>query len=56
MGDLVWLHSPVVPRGSSRKLHHPWTGPYKIVNYQILHIAFRVAEEDAVAWSSILIG
>ena len=25
VGDLVWLHSPVVPRGSSRKLHHPWT-------------------------------
>ena len=31
VGDLVWLHSPVVPHGSSRKLHHPWTGPYKIV-------------------------
>ena len=24
VGDLVWLHSPVIPRGSSRKLHHPW--------------------------------
>ena len=31
VGDLVWLHSPVFPCGSSRKLHHPWTGPYKIV-------------------------
>lgn len=30
-GDLVWLHSPVVPRGQSKKLHQPWTGPYKIV-------------------------
>ena len=25
-GDLVWLHSTVVPRGKSRKLLHPWTG------------------------------
>ena len=30
-GDLVWLHSPVVPRGQSRKLHCPWTGPFKVV-------------------------
>ena len=29
-GDLVWLHSPVVPRGKSRKFHHPWTGPWRI--------------------------
>ena len=31
VGDLVWLHSSVVPHGSFRKLHHPWTGPFKIV-------------------------
>ena len=30
-GDLVWLHSPAVPRGKSRKLHHPWTGPFRVV-------------------------
>ena len=30
-GDLVWLHSPAVPRGRSRKLHHPWKGPLKVV-------------------------
>ena len=40
-GDLVWLHSTVVPPHSHRKLHHPWSGPYKIVaklsdlNYKI---------------------
>ena len=28
---LVWLHSPVVPRGRSRKLHHPWTGPWCVL-------------------------
>ena len=31
VGDLVWLHSPAIARGSSRKLHCPWQGPYKIV-------------------------
>ena len=30
-GDLVWLHSPVVPRGKSKKFHHPWTGPFKVI-------------------------
>jgi hypothetical protein len=41
VGNLVWFHNPVVPQGTSRKLHHPWSGPYKIVkclsdvNYRI---------------------
>ena len=30
--DLVWLHSTVVPRGKSKKLHHPWRGPYRIIS------------------------
>ena len=29
-GDLVWLFSPAVPRGKSKKLHHPWSGPYRV--------------------------
>ena len=29
--DLVWLHSTVIPPGHSRKLHHPWTGPFKVI-------------------------
>ena len=31
VGDMVWLHSALVPRGKSRKLHHPWTGPWQVV-------------------------
>ncbi|KAL5479408.1 hypothetical protein EMCRGX_G022928 [Ephydatia muelleri] len=31
VGDWVWLHSPAVPRGQCRKIHHPWTGPFKVV-------------------------
>ena len=30
-GDLVWLHSAVVPKGQSKKLHHTWTGPLRVV-------------------------
>ena len=30
-GDLVWLHSTVIPRGQAKKLYHPWTGPWKVV-------------------------
>ena len=31
-GDLVWLHSPAVPRGQSKKLHRPWAGPFRVVS------------------------
>ena len=29
--QLIWLHLPVIPQGHSKKLHHPWTGPYRII-------------------------
>ena len=40
-GDYVWLHSPMGKREVSKKLYHPWSGPYKVVkklseaNYRI---------------------
>ena len=43
VGTQVWLHLSALPRGSSKKLHHPWTGPYRVikrlsdVNYRIQH-------------------
>ena len=40
-GDLVWLHSPVVPCGASRKLHQPWTGPYKIIK-RLADVTYRI--------------
>ena len=46
-GNLVWLHSSAVPRGRSKKLHNPWTGPYKIIRrladatYRIEDLRFR---------------
>ena len=31
LGDTVWLLVSVVDKGQSRKLHHPWKGPYYVV-------------------------
>ena len=41
VGSLVWLHSPVVARGKSRKLHHPWTGPYRVIK-RISEATYRI--------------
>ena len=30
IGDMVLLHSCVIPRGKCRKLHNPWTGPFRV--------------------------
>ena len=46
-GDLVWLHTSAVPRGRSKKLHCPWSGPFSIVRrlsdavYRIQHTKAR---------------
>ena len=29
--DLVWLHSPVVGKGKSKKFHCSWQGPYRVI-------------------------
>ena len=29
--DMVWLHSTTIPKGGSKKFHHPWSGPYRVV-------------------------
>ena len=45
-GDLVWLHPPIVPRGKSKKFHHPWTGPFKVIKCQKSPTEFKVSQED----------
>ena len=30
-GEHVWVHNPAVPRGKSKKLHQPWTGPFRVL-------------------------
>ena len=39
--SLVWLHSVVVPKGQSHKLHHPWTGPYHTVK-DLSDVTYRI--------------
>ena len=54
-GDWVWLHSPVIPRGSCCKLHLPWKGPYTIVKrYQILHTGCSIYRNGRTDKLSIL--
>ncbi|KAL5460143.1 hypothetical protein EMCRGX_G033570 [Ephydatia muelleri] len=42
-GDMAWLFNPAIRKGQPRKLHKPWSGPYRIrrkmseVTYQIQH-------------------
>ena len=31
VGDHVWLHTTVLARGNTKKLHHPWKGPYHVL-------------------------
>ena len=42
-GDLVWLHTPAVPKGVARKFHRPWTGPYKVVR-RISDATYRIQD------------
>lgn len=42
--DQVWLRNPIVPRGSSRKLHCPWQGPFKIVKC-IGNVLYKIQDE-----------
>ena len=42
-GDLVWVHSPAVPRGKSPKFHCPWNGPY-CVKKKINDVLYRVKD------------
>ena len=41
VGDLVWLHSPAVPRGKAPKFHRPWRGPFQIVKV-LSDVTFRI--------------
>ena len=42
-GELVWLYSPAISRGNSRKLYHPWQGPFWIVK-QLSEVTYRIQD------------
>ncbi|KAL5502559.1 hypothetical protein EMCRGX_G009355 [Ephydatia muelleri] len=43
VGDLVWLHNPVISKGAKRKLHCPWTGPFKVVK-KLSTVVYRIQD------------
>ena len=46
-GEYVWLNSPMEWRGTSKKLHHPWSGQFKVLKgYQILPTGFSSCKEE----------
>ena len=42
-GDLVWLHNLAIPPGQSAKLHHPWKGPYRVID-RVSDADYRIEE------------
>ena len=33
VGDTVWLLDTVIQKGQSKKFHHPWKGPYRVLKH-----------------------
>ena len=40
-GDLIFMHSPVLKKGVTKKLHKPWLGPFKVLE-KINEVNYRV--------------
>ena len=45
VGDHVWVLFPQVPRGKSRKLYRPWSGPFIVVK-KLSDVTYRVQETN----------
>ena len=41
--DLVWLLNPVTPKGKSRKLYCPWSGPFCVVK-KLSSVVYRIQD------------
>ena len=41
--NLVWLLNPVTPKGKSRKLHCPWSGPFRVVK-KLSSVVYRIQD------------
>ena len=52
-GDMFWLHSSVVPRGKAKKFHHPWTGPWKVLD-RICDTTYRIQDSRAPHKKSVV--
>ena len=45
VGDLVWVLNPKVPRNSSKKLFHPWNGPFRVVK-KLSECTYRIQRQE----------
>ena len=45
VGDLVYLYSPAMKPGRSRKFNKPWAGPYKITKV-VTHLNYEIVEHN----------
>jgi transposase InsO family protein len=41
VGERVWLHNSVKPKGLSAKFHHPWTGPWVVID-QLSDVDYKI--------------
>ena len=44
VGDLVWVLNPRVPKNSSKKLFHPWSGPFRVIK-KLSECTYRVQRQ-----------
>jgi len=44
-GELVWLLNPKVPKNTSKKLFHPWTGPFKVLK-KLSECTYRIQKTE----------
>ena len=49
----MWLHSTVVLKGKARKLHWPWTGPFRVIQ-RISDVTYRIQDVQAPRRRSIV--
>lgn len=50
VGQKVWVYTPVVPKGLSKKLKHHWHGPYRIVEkLSPVHFVLRTTDNRRLA-------
>lgn len=40
-GDRVWLYNPVIKKGTCKKFHKPWSGPY-VIKKVMSEVTFRI--------------
>ena len=52
-GHLVWVHNPAATRGHKRKLHCPWTGPYRVTG-RLSEAVYHV-QHTRVRWKRVVV-